>query len=368
MSETIYNLLAKAIDLYVKIRVKFDPEWDIKNSSRIREWKLMAYAFSRSPIGIVGGFLVLITAITAIIGPSIAWQGYWEYKVVENPDLWLKPPCLPPSCSGGPLLGTDEWGRDVLAMIFYGVRISFVISLLIVLIGAPLGILLGLIAGYKGGVVDEVIMRITDMFVAFPGLVLAIAFATVLPQRIRGFLEANTQIRDFLLWLFGLRPQEYGQLAALLSVLLALVIVWWPIYARTVRGTVLSVREQVFIEAARSIGLSTWRILIRHILPNVLSPIIVMMTFDLATAALLSASLSFLGLGPQDPVPELGFMISKAGQYFPERSWHIVVFDGTVLLLIAFGWNLLGDSLRDVLDPRTRRAIEVRAKAKKKKR
>ncbi|MET1159328.1 MAG: ABC transporter permease [Thermoprotei archaeon] len=364
MSEVVYKGLVKIIDLYVRLRDRFDPEWSTKNAPRIREWKLMAYTYSRSPIGIVGGFLVLMFAILAIIGPAIAWQPYWEYKVVENPDLWLAPPCLPPSCSGLPLLGTDEWGRDIFAMIFYGIRISFVISLLIVLIGAPLGIVLGLVAGYKGGVVDEIIMRITDMFIAFPGLVLAIAFATVLPQRIRGFLDANPQIRDFLLFIFGLRPEEYGQLASLLSVLFALVIVWWPIYARTVRGAVLSVKEQVFIEAARSIGLSTWRILVRHLLPNVLSPVIVMMTFDLATAALLSAALSFLGLGPQDPVPELGFMISKAGQYFPERSWHIVVVDGIVLLLIAFGWNLLGDSLRDVLDPRTRRSIEVRLKAK----
>ncbi|RLG80816.1 MAG: ABC transporter permease [Thermoprotei archaeon] len=365
MPDFVYKALVKVIDLYTRIRDRVNPEWSIRNSPRIREWKLMAYTYSRSPIGLVGGSLVLLFAIIAIIGPALAWQPYWEYKVVENPDLWLSPPCFPPSCSGFPLLGTDEWGRDVFAMIFYGVRISFVISLLIVLIGAPVGIVLGLVAGYKGGVVDEILMRITDMFVAFPGLVLAIAFATVLPQRIRGLLEANVQLRDFLLFLFGLRPEEYGQLASLLSVLLALVIVWWPIYARTVRGSVLSIREQVFVEAARSIGLSTWKILVRHILPNVLSPIIVMMTFDLATAALLSASLSFLGLGPQDPVPELGFMISKAGQYFPERSWHIVVFDGIVLLLIAFGWNLLGDSLRDVLDPKTRRSIEVRLRAKK---
>jgi len=364
MSETIYRCLAGLIDIYAKFRDRVNPGWIAKNSSRIKEWKLMAYAYSRSYIGLTGGFLVLVFVILAIVGPFIAWQPYWEYRLVENPQLELNPPCIPPWCSGKAFLGTDEWGRDVLAMIFYGIRISLVISILIVLIGVPLGVVLGLIAGYKGGVVDEVVMRVTDIFIAFPGLVLSIAFATVLPQRIRGFLEANPWIRDFFLALFGLRPQEYGHLAALLSVLFALVIVWWPTYARTVRGTVLSVREQTFIEAARAVGLSTWKILVKHILPNVLSPIIVMVTFDLATAALLSAALSFLGLGPQDPVPELGFMISKAGRYFPERSWHIVVVDGVVLLLIALGWNLLGDSLRDVLDPRTRRSIEVRLKTK----
>ncbi len=363
MSESVYNLLSKIIDLYAKSREKVKYGWIQKNISKINEWKLMAYAYSRSYIGLVGGFLVLITVLLAILGPYVSWEEYWDYRAVLEPDLYLRPPCL--SFTGNcPLLGTDEWGRDILAMILYGMRISFVISLLVVVLGVPLGIILGLMAGYKGGIIDEILMRITDMFIAFPGLILSIAFATVLPERIRGLLDTHPALRDFLLGLFALRPQEYSQLAALLSVFSALIIVWWPGYARIVRGSVLSVKEQTFIEAARSLGLSTWRILLKHLLPNIISPILVMATFDLATATLLAASLSFLGLGPQDPVPELGFMISKAGLYFPERSWWIVIADGTVLLLIALGWNLLGDALRDVFDPRTRRAIEVKARAK----
>ncbi|MEM4607354.1 MAG: ABC transporter permease [Zestosphaera sp.] len=202
--------------------------------------------------------------------------------------------------------------------------------------------------------------RLTDIFIAFPGLILAIAFASVLPQRIRFFLEVNTPIRDLLSLIFGLRPEEYAQLAALISVWIAMVIVWWPGYARIVRGSVLSVREQPFIEAAKLVGLSTRKILTKHILPNVLSPILVMMTFDLATATLFAAALSFLGLGPQEPVPELGYLISKAGGFFPERTMHIVLYFGIILLVIALGWNLLGDALRDVLDPRTRRSIEFK--------
>jgi peptide/nickel transport system permease protein len=139
-----------------------------------------------------------------------------------------------------------------------------------------------------------------------------------------------------------------------------MVIVWWPGYARVVRGTVLSVREQPFVEAAKLLGLSTSKILYRHILPNIISPIIVMMTFDLATATLAAAALSFLGLGPQEPVPELGYLISKAGQFFPEKSLHVVAIVGSILLIIALGWNLLGDALRDVLDPKTRRSLEFR--------
>jgi len=356
----VYKVLVKFIDFYVMIRNKISSDWASKNSSKIREWKLMAYAFSKSKIGVLGGFIVFTVTLLAIIGPSVAWEPYWVYKSVENPELWLHPPCIPPACNGKPLFGTDEWGRDIIALSLYGFRISYVISIFVVLLGAPLGILLGLIAGYKGGIVDEIIMRLTDIFIAFPGLILSIAFASVLPPRIRGVLEANVLLRNGLSFVFGLRPEEYGQLSALLSVWIAMVIVWWPGYARIVRGSVLSVREQPFVEAAKLVGLSTRKIVLKHILPNVLSPVIVMMTFDLATAALFAAALSFLGLGPQEPVPELGFLISKAGNYFPERSWHVVVYLGFVLLTIALGWNLLGDALRDILDPRTRRAIEFK--------
>ncbi|MEM0100121.1 MAG: ABC transporter permease [Desulfurococcaceae archaeon] len=365
--ETIFRLLRSIIWSYAKLREKISPGWIQKNSSRIKEWELMAYAYSRSLIGVIGGVIVLAVFILAVIGPLLAWEPYWEYKIVYDESLRYRGPCLPPSCTGYPLLGTDEWGRDIIAMSLYGFRISFVISIVVVLLGAPLGIILGLIAGYKGGVVDEIIMRVTDIFLAFPGLVLAIAFASVLPQRIRGFLEVNNIARAFFSGLFGLRQEEYGQLAALLSIWIAMVIVWWPGYARIVRGSVLSVREMPFVEAAKLSGLSTWSILFKHILPNVLSPVLVMMTFDIATATLFAASLSFLGLGPQEPVPELGFMISKAGGYFPERSSHVVIYLGFILLMMALGWNLLGDALRDILDPRTRRAIEYRLEKEKKK-
>ncbi|MEM4810262.1 MAG: ABC transporter permease [Desulfurococcaceae archaeon] len=170
----------------------------------------------------------------------------------------------------------------------------------------------------------------------------------------------NELLRHVLAAMYGIRPEEYGQLASLLSIWIAMIIVWWPGYARIVRGSVLTIREQPFIEAAKLSGLSTWRILMKHVLPNIISPILVVVTFDIATATLFAASLSFLGLGPQEPVPELGYMISKANRYFPESSWHVVLYLGTLLMVIALGWNLLGDALRDILDPRSRRSIEFR--------
>lgn len=358
--DLVYRMLVKSIDLYVDLRERLSPGWSAKNSSKVREWKLMAYAFSRSKIGVLGGLIVITVAALAIIGPAIAWEPYWVYKIVESPELRYHPPCIPPSCTGYPLLGTDEWGRDIISISLHGIRISFIISAFVVLFGAFIGVVLGLVAGYKGGFADELIMRLTDIFIAFPGLILAIAFASVLPQRIRGVLEANPWLTGALSFIFGLRPEEYGQLAALLSVWIALVVVWWPGYARIIRGAVMSVREQPFVEAAKLLGLSMREILFKHILPNISSPVIVMVTFDLATATLFAASLSFLGVGPQEPVPDLGFIISKAGGFFPERSWHVVTYLGLILLVMALGWNLLGDALRDVLDPRTRRAIEFR--------
>jgi peptide/nickel transport system permease protein len=352
-------ILSTFIDLYVKIRDKINPEWSLKNSARISEWKLMVFAFSQSKIGVAGGLLVTIFVVLAIIGPLLAYMEYDYFPILENPDYKLIPPNT--EFNGRSyILGTDWLGRDVLSMILYGVRISVVLSFIVIILGVPLGIILGLLSGYLKGYFDEFIMRLTDIFLAFPGLILAIAFASVLPSRIYDFFEANTQIRDFFSWIFALKPEHSPHLAAIFSLILALVIVWWPGYARIVRASTLSVTEQVFIEAAKSLGLSKTKILSKHVLPNIIAPVLVLITFDLGTVPLLAAALSFLGLGPQEPVPELGRIISQAGLYFPEKSWWIVVSSGIFLFLLAFGWNLLGDSLRDVLDPRTRRAIEFK--------
>jgi len=359
-----YRLGSWIVDRYAGLRERISPGWLEKNRSKLVETKLSLYVFTSSLIGLTGLVLVLVTLFLALFGPLIAWEPYDVYPILQRPELAGKlphPPCYG-SCEGLPAFGTDHYGRDVLSLVTRGFRISLVMSLIIVLTSSVIGILIGLISGYFGGVVDEVLMRFTDMMLAFPGLVLAIAFSLTLRLSLRDYLMANPVATGVVASLFALNPKDAPNLANLLSVFLALILVWWPPYARVVRGSVLSAKEQGFVEAAKALGLSSWKILLRHILPNILSPLLVMVTFDFATATLSSAALSFLGLGPQPPVPDLGLIISQAGQFFPERSWWIVVEAGTALLLISLGWNLVGDALRDVFDPRTRRSIELRAK------
>jgi len=361
---SLYRLLAGALDLYATLRERLSPGWTERNRSRLQEAKLTLYVLSASKTGAAGLLLVFITTLLAVFGPFMAWEPYDVYPLLLNPSLAGKlpyPPCLG-GCAGMPLWGTDNYGRDVLSLVVRGFRIAIVMSFIIVLAGAAIGVVLGLVSGYFGGVVDEAIMRFTDMMLAFPGLVLAIAFSLTLRISLRNALMANPALTSAFAALFALNPADAPNIANILSLFLAMILVWWPPYARVVRGSVLTVREQGFVEAARALGLSTWRILRRHILPNVLSPLLVMLTFDIATAALSSAALSFLGLGAQPPVPDLGLLISMASQYFPERSWWIVIEAGTALLLISLGWNMLGDALRDAFDPRTRRSIELKVK------
>ena len=362
----LFKLSELALDGYVKVREKLSPGWLDKNKSKILEWKLTLYALTASKTGSTGILLVSITLFLAAFGPALAWEPYDVYPVLVNPELAGKcpyPPCIG-GCRGMPAAGTDVFGRDVLSLVVRGFRISLVMSAVIVVASAALGVAIGLVSGYYGGAIDEALMRFTDIMLAFPGLVLAIAFSLTLRFSIRSLLLSNLTLTGFFAALFALNPSDAPNIANILSLFLALILVWWPPYARVVRGSVLTVREQGFVEAAKALGLSTTRVLLKHILPNVMSPLLVMVTFDFATATLSSATLSFLGLGPQPPVPDLGLIISMAGEYFPERSWWVVVEAGAALLLMSLGWNLLGDALRDALDPRSRRSMEVRAKLK----
>lgn len=362
----LYNLLSRVVDGYAKLRDKVSPGWLEKNRSRLLETKLSLLVFTSSKVGVAGVILISATLLLAVFGPLVAWEPYDRYPLLLRPELAGRlphPPCIS-QCDGLPPWGTDHYGRDVLSLTVRGFRISLVMSVIIVAFSAVLGVMLGLVSGYFGGLLDEAIMRFTDMMLAFPGLVLAIAFSLTLRPSLRNFMMANPAFTSFVAAIFALDPNDAPNLANMLSVFFALILVWWPPYTRVVRGSVLTVREQGFVEAARALGLSTRKVLFRHVLPNIASPLMVMLTFDLATATLSSAALSFLGLGPQPPVPDLGLIISQAGQYFPERSWWIVAEAGVALLLISLGWNLVGDALRDVFDPRTRRSIEVKAKLK----
>lgn len=219
-------------------------------------------------------------------------------------------------------MGTDKLGRDIFSRILYGARISVVVALAVVIMAGGVGTLLGLLAGYIGGLVDEIMMRVTDIFFAFPSLILAMAIAGALG-------------------------------ASLANAVIAVAAVSWPVYARLVRGQVLGLREQEFVQAARALGVPTWQILLRHILPNTLAPLLVQVTFDMGAAILSVAGLSFIGFGAQPPTPEWGVMISE-GRNFITSHWWVADMPALAILLLVLAFNLVGDGLRDLLDPRLR--------------
>ncbi|WP_153463271.1 MULTISPECIES: nickel transporter permease [Sediminibacillus] len=270
-------------------------------------------AFSRlirSKTSFIGLLIILLLLVVAAMAPVVATHDPTDQQLL---DRYLAP-------SGDHWLGTDELGRDIYSRIVYGTRISIQIGLIAVGISAVIGILLGGIAGYFGRWVDQVIMRVIDILMAFPSILLAIALVAVLG-------------------------------ASLTNAMIAIGIVGVPQFARIVRSTVLSVKETEYIEAARAIGAKNNRILFQHVLPNCLAPIIVQATLSIGTAILDAAGLSFLGLGAQPPSPEWGAMLSDGRAALQTAPW-VVAFPGLAIFLVVLGFNLFGDGLRDALDPR----------------
>ena len=290
-----------------------------RNRAKIEEWKLTLKVLLRSPSAVCGLVLVLLFLFMAVFGPYISPSDPYKIDFTKR----LRPPS-----SGNPF-GTDEYGRDLLSRVLHGARVSLIVGIVTLAICVPVGVALGLIAGYFGGVVDEVIMRVTDIFLAFPALVLAMALSVAMGS-------------------------------GLMTVMIALAVVWWPAYVRITRGQVLSVRENLFVEAAKAMGISDFWIIARHILPNVLSPIIVIATMDMGAVILTAAALSFIGLGAQPPTPEWGRLVADGQPYFPECWWY-VFFPGIAIFLTVLGFNLLGDGIRDALDPKIRRRLEFKS-------
>lgn len=220
------------------------------------------------------------------------------------------------------LFGTDQLGRDVLSRVLYGGRISLPAGLIVVLIATFVGTIVGGIAGYVGGAWDEILMRVTEVFMAFPIIILAMAIAAALGPSTR-------------------------------NAIISMVAVWWPNYARMIRSLVLSVKENEYVESARAIGATRVYILVRNILPNCVAPAIVMATLDIGNAILIFASMSFLGLGPEPSAAEWGRMVADGTSYFDQ--WWISTFPGIAIFTVVLSFNLIGDGIRDLIDPRMRK-------------
>jgi len=269
-------------------------------------------ALTKNPLSITAVMLLGVMALVAVFAPALATHP--PNQVVLQDRL------LPPSRVH--LFGTDDLGRDMFSRVLYGARISLRIALVVVGTAVALGTALGAVAGYSGGWVDELIMRCSEIFLAFPPLILAMAIAASLG-------------------------------ASIANVMLALTIVWWPQYCRIIRGSVLVLRETDFVTAARALGASNGRIILRHILPNCFAPALVQGSLDLGRVLLTAATLSFLGFGARPPAPEWGAMISL-GRSFIRDHWWYATFPGLAMLVTVLAFNLFGDAVRDMLDPRLR--------------
>lgn len=262
--------------------------------------------------------VLAVVVLSAIFAPWLAPQDPLDQATARR----FRPPAWEERSLPGYVLGTDQQGRDVLSRIIYGSRISVIVGITAVVISVLIGVTLGLLAGYYPGVVGDIIGRLADIQLAFPTILLALVLVAVVGP-------------------------------SLLNVILILGVVGWVVYARVVRGRVLTIERMEFVQAARALGATDRRIIVRHILPNVLTPVIVLATLELATVIIAEASLSFLGVGVQPPTPTWGNMLADGREYV-QRAWWLSTFPGLAILLTVLSVNLLGDWLRDTLDPRFR--------------
>lgn len=281
---------------------------DLITAQRRGLWRVIL----RNRLAVAGAIVVGFWLLLAIAAPLVT-----PYDPITSQDAYntLAPP------AAAHLLGTDENGRDLLSRLAYGGRASLGVGVIVVATGVILGLLVGGVAGFLGRAIDEVFMRLADIVLAFPIIVLAMAVSAALGP-------------------------------SLLNAMLAMIVVWWPTYARVVRGLVLELKEREFVTAARAVGVPEWRILLRTVLPNTIGPVIILATLDIGNAILTVAGLSFIGFGVPPPNPEWGAMISNA-QNYPDQ-WWLSVFPGVAIFSAIMGFNFFGDAVRDALDPRTR--------------
>ncbi|WP_046868911.1 nickel transporter permease [Microvirga massiliensis] len=270
--------------------------------------------FARNRLAMAGLFIILALIVVAIFADQLAPYSPYEGDLREarlQPPSWTHP------------FGTDDQGRDILSRVIYGSRITLFVVVLVAVLAAPIGLLVGTVAGYAGGWVDSALMRITDIFLAFPRLILALAFVAALGPGIE-------------------------------NAVIAIAITSWPPYARIARAETLTIRQTDYIAAVKLVGASPWRIVLRHIMPLCVSSVIIRVTLDMAGIILTAAGLGFLGLGAQPPMPEWGALIAN-GRLYVLDQWWVAAAPGAAIFMVSLAFNLLGDGLRDALDPKATR-------------
>lgn len=294
----------------------------------MRDWRFTVRQLVRNPLSLLGIVLILIFVVIAIFAPLIAPTPENHFRPYMIPRDGYRAAPEPPSEDH--IFGTTQGQYDIFYGVIWGSRSAFQVGLVVIGVAILIGVVLGSLAGYFGGIIDEVIMRITDIFLAFPALILAMAIVSALGPSLR-------------------------------SVMIALTVVWWPSYARLIRGDILQVREEDYIEASRGLGASSSRVIIRHALPNAIYPTLVMASLDIGAVVLSAAALSFLGLGAPEGYADWGQLTSFARNWIvgppgqPLKYWYAVTIPGLFILFFVLGWNLLGDAFRDIFDPRLAR-------------
>lgn len=283
---------------------------------RMKRFREDLYLLARNKLSLIALIILVILVAMAILAPYIV-----PYPEDMSDAAHITEKLQPPSAQHW--MGTDELGRDIFSRVVYGARVSLTAALAAVGLSLLIGIPLGAIAGSFGGWVDNVIMRITDVFLSFPPLLLAIAMVALMGSSLN-------------------------------NAILAIALSWWPWYTRLIRGQAISVKERKFVQAAETIGTSRMKIIFKHIIPNCISPVIVQASMDIGGVILTVASLSFLSLGAQLPTPEWGLMISTGRTYFPDKWWYCI-FPGLAIFITVLCFNLLGDAIREILDPKTRK-------------
>lgn len=284
--------------------------YSIEATAKARRYSPFWHTLRAHPSMIAGLVLLFLVIFMMVAGPFLV-----PYKPLKtNPEIRLQPP------SATHPMGTDAFGRDILARVVHGARLDLLIAFSVVAIALGLGVLIGMFSGYYGGKVDDVIMRITDIVLAFPSFILALAITAILGNTIP-------------------------------NVIIAIAIAYIPYFVRLTRGEVLSARELDYAEAARCVGNPSWRVMYLHLLPNCLTPALVQATLCLGWAILDASGLAFLGLGIRPPTPEWGVLVSEGARDIISLQWWTSFFPGAVIVLTAFGFNLIGDSLRDVTSP-----------------